>query len=130
MRMPFHSTQICAEPRMWPAGWKVTATPLMLERFAVRRRLRRARKAFATAQPHDIERFRGRQYGAVTRARVIGMPVRDQRALDRPHRVDVESAGRAAQARAVSAAAGLRDASQIDMKRSAKCTLLSSRPSA
>ena len=29
MRMPPFSTAICAEPSTWPAGWKVTSTPLM-----------------------------------------------------------------------------------------------------
>ena len=60
-------------------------------------RLRGAGKAFAVAQRHDVERLARRQHRGVAGARMVGMAVRDQRAFDRPHRIDEEIAGRAAE---------------------------------
>jgi hypothetical protein len=53
--------------------------------------LRRAGKILAVAQPHQIERLLCRQHGAVAGAGMVGMRVRDQRALDRARRVDMET---------------------------------------
>ena len=98
MRMPPCSTAICAEPSTWPAGWKVTETPSSAIGLAEVRRLRRAGEILAVAQRHDVERLAGRQHRAVAGARMVGMAVRDQRAGDRPDRVDEEIAGRAVEA--------------------------------
>ena len=96
MRSPSCSTAICAEPSTWPAGWKVTRTPLRSIASPILRRLRRAGEILAVAQRHDVERLARRQHLAMAGARMVGMAVRDQRALDRPHRIDEEVAGRAA----------------------------------
>ena len=69
-----------------------------LQRVAVANRLRGAGEILAVAQAHHVERLLRRQHRAVAGARVIGMAVRDQRPVDRPHRIDVESADLAAQA--------------------------------
>ena len=60
--------------------------------------LRRAGEILAVAQPHQIERLLRRQHGAVAGAGMVGMGVRDQRALDRPRRVDMKTAALAAYA--------------------------------
>lgn len=59
-----------------------------LEGFAVTDRLRRAGEIVAVAQPHDVERFLRRQYGAV----------RNQGLADRAGRIDMKVAGLATQA--------------------------------
>ena len=48
--MPPCSTAICAEPSTWPAGWKVTETPLMCDRLAEDRLLGGAGEILAVAQ--------------------------------------------------------------------------------
>ena len=68
------------------------------ETFAIGRRLRRAGEILAVAQPHQVEGLLRRQHGAMAGAGMIGMGVRDQRPLDRPRRVDMESAQFAADA--------------------------------
>jgi hypothetical protein len=69
-----------------------------VDAFAVADRLRRAGEILTVTQPHQIERFLRRQHRAVARARMVGMGVRDQRALDGPGRVDMEGAELAAHA--------------------------------
>ena len=62
--------------------------------FAWPDRLRAAAEVVAVTHRHDTERVRGGQYGAVTGAGMVGMPVRDERAGHRPRRVDKEIARR------------------------------------
>ena len=69
-----------------------------LERLAVSHHLRRAGEIVAIAQPHDLERLRRRQHGAVARPRMVGVTLGDQGLVDRPRRVDVKAAGLAADA--------------------------------
>ena len=64
--------------------------------FSVARRLDRAGKILAIAQPHEIERLLCGQHRAMPGARMIGMGMRDQRALDRTGGVDMEAAELAA----------------------------------
>lgn len=59
--------------------------------------LTRPRVVRAIAGAHDVQRFGGRQHRAVTRPRVVGMTVRDDRPFDGTQRIDVETAGRAIQ---------------------------------
>ena len=66
------------------------------ERLAVAHGLRRAGEIVAVAQPHHVEGLLGRQHRAVAGPGVVGMAVGDQRLVDRPHRIDMEAAGRAA----------------------------------
>ena len=68
------------------------------DRLAKRGRLRRAGKTLAVAQRHDVERLPRRQHRAMAGAGMVGMAMRDQRPVDRPHRVDEEIAGRAVEA--------------------------------
>ena len=98
MRRPSASTAICAEPSTWPAGWNVDRRAAEIDAFAVADRLRRAGEILAIAQPHQVERLRRRQHRAMAGARMVGMGMRDQRALDRPRRVDMKAAGLAAHA--------------------------------
>src|ERR1700743_2311793 len=51
----------------------------------------------AIAQPHHVERFLRRQHRAMAGSGMIGMAVGDDRALDRPYRIDMEAAGLAAE---------------------------------
>ena len=69
-----------------------------LDALAIGDRLRRAGEILAVAQPHQIERFLRRQHGAMAGAGMVGMGMRDQRALDRPRRVDMKPAALAAYA--------------------------------
>ncbi len=68
------------------------------ELLAIGDRLRAARKIVAIAQPHHVERFLGGQHRAMAGAGVVGMAMGDHGPLDRPHRVDMETAGLAAKA--------------------------------
>src|SRR4051812_41242202 len=65
---------------------------------AVANRLRRTGESLAIAQPHDVERFLRRQHRAVTGARMVGMPMRDDGPRDGADRIDMEAAGFAAKA--------------------------------
>jgi hypothetical protein len=47
---------------------------------------------------HDFQRLRRRQHRAIAAPRVVGMAMRDQCAINRPRRVDIEIAGRAVDA--------------------------------
>ncbi len=67
-------------------------------RFAIANGLRRAGEMVAVTQPHHVERLLRRQHRAMARPRVVGMAVGNDGALDRPHRIDMEAAGFAAQA--------------------------------
>ena len=64
--------------------------------FTVSQGLCRAGEILAIAQPHQIERLWRCQHGAVAGAGMIGMGMGDDGALDRPGRVDMESAAFAA----------------------------------
>ena len=84
---------------MWPAGTQRHRHVADLQRLAIGERLdvpgappspsRACMTAIVSAR---------RQHGAVAGARVIGMAVRDDRALDRAVRVDVKAAGPAVEA--------------------------------
>ena len=63
--------------------------------FAERGHLGRAGEVRAVAQRHDVERLARRQHRPMARAGVVGMSVRDKRAVHRPDRIDEEIAGRA-----------------------------------
>ncbi len=63
--------------------------------FLMARRLRFAGERFAIAHRHDRQRFRRRQNPAMAGAGVIGMAVRDHRAIDGAHGIDEEIAARA-----------------------------------
>src|SRR5204862_4243594 len=67
-------------------------------RLAEDGRLRGPGKILAVAQSHNVERLLCGQHRAVAGAGMIGMAVRDQRPVDRPHRVDEEIAGWAIEA--------------------------------
>ena len=69
-----------------------------LERLAIAQRLRGPGEILAIAQPHQIERLLGGEHAAMTGARMIGMAMGDHRLLDRPDRIDMEAASRAAKA--------------------------------
>jgi hypothetical protein len=93
MRMPLRSTAICAEPSTWPAGWKLTPTPSPSKISSPRRhRLLVPAKSVAIADAHDVERLARCQHLGMAGAGVVGMAMGDQRALDRPHRIDIEIA--------------------------------------
>jgi hypothetical protein len=62
----------------------VTVDAAELHAFAIGDRLRRAGEIVAVAQPHHVERLWRGQHRAMAGARMVGMGVRDQRALDRP----------------------------------------------
>src|SRR5437588_9894882 len=66
--------------------------------LAIPNGLRAPGEVVTIAQPHQIERFLRRQHGAVTRAGVIAMGMRDEGTLDRICWIDVEFAERAAHA--------------------------------
>ena len=68
------------------------------ELFAIGDGLGAAGEIVAIAQPHHVERLLRRQHRAMAGAGVVGMAVGDHGPLDRPHRIDVEAAGLAAQA--------------------------------
>ena len=63
--------------------------------LAQSRRLSRLGEILAVAERHDQQRLAGRQHGAVAGPGVVGMAVRDQRPVDRAHRIDVKIAKRA-----------------------------------
>ena len=52
----------------------------------------------AIAQPHHVEGFLRGQHRAMAWTGVVGMTVGNDRALDRPHRIDMKAAGLATQA--------------------------------
>jgi hypothetical protein len=66
--------------------------------FAVSQGLCGAGEILAIAEPHQVKRFRCRQHNAVAGTGVIGMGMGNDGALDRPGRVDMESAAFAANA--------------------------------
>ena len=66
--------------------------------LAIGDRLRGAGKIVAIAQPHHVERLLRGQHRAVAGAGMVGMAVGDHGPLDRPHRIDMETARLAAQA--------------------------------
>ena len=70
--------------------------PGQRDAFAIGERLGGAGEILAVAKPHQVERFLGRQHSAMTGAGVIGMGVGNDRAFDRPGRVDMEAAAFAA----------------------------------
>src|SRR5216684_2740270 len=78
-------------------GMKLDRDVADLYLFAIGDGLRAARKIVAVAQPHHVERFLGGQHRAMARSSMVGMAVGDHGALDGPHRIDVETAGLAAQ---------------------------------
>ena len=57
--------------------------------FAERQRLKRAGAVRPVTKLHDLDGLRGRQHMIMTRAGVVGMAMRDDRARDRSHRVDI-----------------------------------------
>ena len=69
-----------------------------LESLRHRRWPASAGEIVAIAQPHHVERFLRRQHLAMAGPGMVGMAMRDHRALDRPHRIDMKAAGLAAQA--------------------------------
>src|SRR5262245_65987866 len=66
--------------------------------LAVPDRLRGARKIFAVAQAHEVERLVSGKHGAMPRTRVIGVAVRDHSFVHRARGVDMEAANLAANA--------------------------------
>ncbi len=78
-------------------GVEAHVDPAEPQPLAIADRLDRAGEVGSVAQPHQVERLRGRQHGAVARAGVVRMPVGDQRPLDRARGIDVEGALPAAQ---------------------------------
>ena len=98
MQVSLQVTAICAEPSTWPAGMEFHPDVAEPEFLAIGDRLRTAGKIVAIAQPHHVERFLRRQHRAMAGPGVVGMAVGDHGTLDRPHRVDMEAAGLAAQA--------------------------------
>lgn len=79
-------------------GMKFDRDVAELQFLAIGDRLRAAGEMIAVAQPHHVERLLGGQDSAVAGSGVIGMTMGDHGALDRPHRVDMKTAGLAAQA--------------------------------
>ncbi len=79
-------------------GMESGARAAKRQRLTIGDRLGRAGEARSVASLHDLQRFHGCQHRAVAGASVIGMAVGDQRARDRPRRVDMEVAGRAIKA--------------------------------
>ena len=69
-----------------------------IEALAIADRLAGTGEVLAVAKPHEIERLLRRQHGAMTGARMVGMGVRNQRALDRPRRIDMKGTELAAHA--------------------------------
>ena len=51
------------------------------------------------AQAHNVKRFLSREHGAVARAGMVRMAVRDKGSLDRTNWIDIEAAGAAANTR-------------------------------
>ena len=98
MRKPARSTAIWAEPRTWPAGWKVAVTSPMRLRHAEGGLLGAGGEVVAEADRHDVEGLAGGEDGAVAAGGVVGMGVGDERAGDGARRVDVEVARRAVEA--------------------------------
>src|SRR5207237_8057356 len=70
-----------------------------LDRLSVGDGLGRPSEIFPVAQSHEVECFLRGKNCAMPGARVIGMAMRDHRFVDRPSRVDVESAKLATPAR-------------------------------
>ena len=66
--------------------------------FAIRNRLSGTGEIFAIAQPHHVEGFLRGQNGTMTGAGMIGMPMRDNRAINRAHGIDMKAAGLAMKA--------------------------------
>jgi len=79
-------------------GMKCHRDAAELKAFAVGDGLRGAGEIVAVTQPHQIESFLRRQHRAVAGAGMVGMGMGDQRPLDRPRRVDKETARLAAHA--------------------------------
>jgi hypothetical protein len=65
--------------------------------LAIGNRLCRTGEIIAIAQPHDVERFLRRQNCAVSGAGVIGMAMRNQRALHSPYWIDMKASAFAAE---------------------------------
>jgi len=72
------------------SGVKTHLHAIEHDTFAVTDFLRRARKTVAIAQPHDVERFPGREHMLVPSPGVIRMGVRNQSPLHGPGRIDME----------------------------------------
>ena len=83
-------------PQNMPGGVQRDRRPGQRDAFAIGERLGGAGEILAVAKPHQVERFLGRQHSAMTGAGVIGMGVGNDRAFDRPGRVDMEAAAFAA----------------------------------
>ncbi len=64
--------------------------------FTVIDRLRAAGEIFAIAQTHQVERLRGCQHRAMAGPGVVGVRMGNQRAGNRPRRIDMEPTLRAA----------------------------------
>ncbi len=99
-----HNTQAIALHRRLrraqhvPGRMQRKAHVIERELFAVAQFLLRAAKAIAIARAHDRQRLRRRQHASVSGARMIGMPMRDQRPGHRARRIDVEFRLRAIEA--------------------------------
>src|SRR5665213_1816410 len=70
-----------------------------LDDLAIFHGLRRPGEFVAVTQPHDVEGFLGCHYRVVTRARVVGVAMGDERLGNGPRRVDMEPAWLATHAR-------------------------------
>ena len=79
-------------------GMKFDPDVAELDLLAIGDGLRAAGEIVAVAQPHHVERFLRGQHRAMARPGMVGMAMGDHGPLDRPHRVDMEAAGLAAQA--------------------------------
>ena len=66
--------------------------------LAKRRDLAAGAKLRPIPKRHDVEGFRGGHDGVMARARMIAVPVRDQGARDRAHRINMKIAGGAIKA--------------------------------
>ena len=81
-----------------PSGMETDRNRAELDRLAIADGLAACGEIGAASDSHDGERFARRENVAVARPRMIRMPMRDERACNRPHGVDVKIPGRAIKA--------------------------------
>ena len=91
MRRPLASTAMRRAEHV--AGrMKAHGHAIKLDLLAIANGLRRAGESLPEPQSHQIDRLRGGKDRAVSRPGMVGVPMRDQRPLDRPHRIDMKPA--------------------------------------
>ena len=78
---------------MWPAGTSRTLDAVDRYGLAKRQRLERPGAILTVTHLHDFDRLGGRKHGAMARARMIAVPMRDHRAVHRTAGVDIKIAG-------------------------------------